>query len=169
MLKSIVLGLAAVGFAVPVANAQTRPNLPDAIKPPAGQSIYLDTLAEGFQVYTCSKNDSGAFAWVLKAPDAQLFDLQKKPIGKHYAGPTWEGLDGGKVVGAAKANAPGTNAIPWLLLEVKSREGKGQFTEAKNILRVSTVGGVAPATGCDQAQSGKENRVPYTASYLFVK
>jgi hypothetical protein len=170
MLKSIVLGLTAVGFVVPVAYAQTRPDLPDAIKPPAGESIYLDVPAVGVQIYTCAKNDQGAFAWTFKAPEAQLFDTKEKQIGKHYAGPTWEGLDGGKVVGAAKASAPAPrNGVPWLLLEVKSREGKGQFTEAKHVLRVSTVGGVAPTTGCGEAQVGTENRVGYTAVYNFVK
>ena len=100
-----------------------------------------------------------------------MFDTQKKPFGKHYAGPTWEGLDGGKVVGVAKANtpAPGGNAIPWVLLDIKLSEGTGVFTQAKAVLRVSTVGGVAPAQGCGAAQAGSENRVPYTATYLFLK
>src|SRR4051812_32393669 len=115
--------------------------LPNAIAPAAGQAVYLTVPATGFQIYTCGKTDAGAFAWIFKAPEAELFDAQKRQIGKHYAGPTWEGNDGGKVVGAAKANvpAPGGNAIPWLLLDVKSSEGAGIFTQAKAILRVMTV------------------------------
>ena len=58
----------------------------------AGQAVYLNVPATGVQIYTCGKNDAGAFAWIFKAPEAQLFDTQKKQIGKHYAGPTWEGL-----------------------------------------------------------------------------
>jgi hypothetical protein len=75
------------------------------------------------------------------------------------------------VVGAVKANAPAPAAgsIPWLLLDIKSSEGSGVFNQAKGILRVSTVGGVAPAQGCDEANAGKEARVPYTATYLFLK
>ena len=137
---------------------------------PAGLAVYLDVLATGVQIYTCG-NDAGAPTWVFKAPEAQLFDAQKKQIGKHYAGPTWEALAGGKVVGAAKASAPApeAGAIAWLLLEVKSSEGSGVFNQAKAVLRVSTHGGVAPAQGCDAAHAGQEARVPYTATYVFLK
>jgi len=159
----------AVALAAP-ASAQTPAiaDLPAAIKP-AGLASYLEVPATGVQIYTCTRNDAGAFAWTFKAPEAELFDAQKKPIGKHYGGPTWEGNDGGKVVGAVKANAPapGGNAIPWLLLDIKSSEGSGAFTPAKGILRVATTGGTAPTQGCDQA--GIESRVPYTAVYLFLK
>jgi len=168
-MRQLVLGglLACVAG---VAVAQT-PDIPEAIKPAAGQAVYLTVPATGTQNYTCEKNASGAFAWVFKGPEAQLFDTNKKAIGKHYGGPTWEGTDGGKVVAAAKANAPapGGNSIPWLNLEVKSHEGNGQFTQAKAILRVSTTGGTAPTTPCAEAQNGTTSKVPYTATYLFVK
>jgi hypothetical protein len=74
------------------------------------------------------------------------------------------------VVGAVKANAPGgAGNIPWLLLDVKSREGAGVFAAAKGILRIDTVGGLAPAQGCDEAHAGQAARVPYTAIYVFLK
>ena len=171
MYRMLLTG-ALLGCAATSAFAQgAMPALPDAIKPAAGQSVYLEVPATGYQVYTCGKNAAGVFAWNFKAPDAQLFDTQKKQIGKHYAGPTWEHTDGGKVLAAVKANAPapGGNAIPWLNLEVKSSDGSGIFTQAKNILRVSTVGGTAPSAPCGEAQNGTENKVPYTATYLFVK
>ena len=172
MTKSLMLSASLLVLAGQQAFAQgATVELPNAIKPPAGLAVYLTVPATGVQIYTCGKNDAGAFAWIFKAPEAQLFDTQKRQIGKHYAGPTWEGNDGGKVVGAVKANAPapGGNAIPWLLLDIKSSEGSGLFTQAKGILRVSTVGGRAPSAPCGEAQSGSENRVPYTANYLFVK
>ena len=151
------------------ASAQALADVPAALKP-AGLAVYLEVPATGVQIYVCGKNDAGAPTWVFKAPEAQLFDAQKKQIGKHYAGPTWEALAGGKVVGAVKANAPGeAGAIPWLLLDIKSSEGAGVFNQAKAILRVSTHGGVAPAQGCDAAHAGQEARVPYTATYLFLK
>jgi hypothetical protein len=79
-------------------------------------------------------------------------------------------MQGGKVVGAVKANAPGAaGSVAWLLLDVKSSEGASVFTQAKGILRISTNGGVAPAQGCDEAHSGQEARVPYTANYVFLK
>jgi len=171
-MRRFILATLAFGAAVAPAAAQAPKldELPAAIKP-AGLAVYLEVPATGVQVYTCGKNDAGAPTWVFKAPDAQLFDTQKKQIGKHYAGPTWEALAGGKVVAAAKGNAPApeAGAVPWLLLEIKSSEGAGAFNQAKAILRVSTHGGVAPAQGCDAAHAGQEARVPYTATYLFLK
>jgi hypothetical protein len=151
------------------AQTPTLPELPAALK--TSLSPYLEVLATGVQIYTCGKNDAGAPTWVFKAPEAALFDAQKKQIGKHYAGPSWEGMQGGKVVGAAKANAPAPAAgsIPWLLLDVKSSEGSSVFTQAKGVLRIATNGGVAPAQGCDAAHAGEEARVPYTATYVFLK
>ncbi len=171
-MRRLVLATIACGSLTAAAAAQTPKldALPAALRP-AGLSVYLEVSATGVQIYTCGKNDAGAPAWVFKAPEAQLFDAQKKLVGKHYAGPTWEALAGGKVVGAVKGNAPApeAGAIPWLLLDVKSSEGAGAFNQAKGILRVSTHGGVAPAQGCDAAHAGQEARVPYTATYLFVK
>jgi hypothetical protein len=167
----VAAGLAAGYVFAMSAHAQTPTlpaNLPAALKP-VGMAPYLRVSATGAQVYTCSQSN-GAWTWVFKAPDAQLFDAQKKQVGKHYAGPTWEALAGGKVVAAVKASAPGgAGNIPWLLLDVKSREGSGPFTDAKAILRIDTIGGVAPAQACDHAHSGQEARVPYTASYVFLK
>jgi hypothetical protein len=164
----ILVCLAAAGVTQSAA-AQT-PDLPAALKP-AGLSVYLEVPATGVQIYTCGKNDAGAWVWTFKAPEAALFDKAKKQIGKHYAGPSWEALSGGKVVGAVKASAPAptAGAIPWLLLDIKSSEGSGVFNQAKGILRVSTEGGAAPAQGCVEANAGKEARVPYTATYLFLK
>jgi len=134
-------------------------------------SIFRVVSATGVQVYTCARNPAGAIGWIHKGPDAQLFDPQNKPVGKHYAGPTWEGLDGGKVVGEVKTSmpAPVDKAVSWLLLGTKSREGSGAFTEAQAIVRMETTGGTAPGDGCDDARAGQELRVPYTAIYIFLK
>jgi Protein of unknown function (DUF3455) len=134
-------------------------------------SIFRVVSATGVQVYTCTRNPAGATGWVLRGPDAQLFDPQNKPVGKHYSGPTWEGLDGGKVVGEVKTSmpAPVGKAVPWLLLDAKSHEGAGAFTQAQAIVRMGTTGGTAPGDGCDEAHAGQELRVPYTAIYVFLK
>ena len=134
-------------------------------------SIFRVVSATGVQVYTCTRNPAGVTGWVLRGPDAQLFDPQNKAVGKHYAGPTWEGLDGGKVVGVVKTSmpAPVDKAVPWLLLDAKSHEGSGAFTQAQAIVRMGTTGGTAPSDGCDEARAGQELRVPYTAIYVFLK
>jgi hypothetical protein len=134
-------------------------------------SVLRVVSATGVQIYACTRNSAGATGWLFKGPDAQLFGPQNKSIGKHYAGPTWEDLDGGKVVGAVRASVPASvdKAIPWLLLDIKSREGSGAFTQARAIVRIETTGGIAPGDGCDEARTGQELRVPYTAIYVFLK
>src|SRR4030088_2830257 len=122
-MRSFVLVCLAVAGGTQMAAPQT-PALPAALKP-AGLSVYLEVPATFVQIYTCGKNDSGAWAWTFKAPEAALLDTAKKQIGKHYAGPTWEALGGGKVVGAVKANAPApaAGAIPWVVARLKTGRG----------------------------------------------
>jgi hypothetical protein len=146
-------------------------NLPAAIKPPVSLSAYLEVSAKGVQIYACGKNEKGDSAWLHKGPDAELFDAAGKPFGRHYGGPTWEAPDGGKVIGALKASAPapGAGDIPWLLLDIKAREGGGIFTQAKAILRVNTKGGVAPSASLADAAEGSIVRVAYETLYLFLK
>jgi Protein of unknown function (DUF3455) len=147
------------------ANAQ---QVPPQLQPPATEQLLLQVHAKGDQVYTC-KGDGAQFAWMLKAPDAQLFDKDGKPFGKHFAGPSWEAIDGSRVVGKAAANAPSPDAdsIPWLLVNIVSHEGTGVLSRATNIQRINTKGGKAPAAGCDAAHAGAEVRVGYSADYLF--
>ena len=61
--------------------------VPQQLQPPAGEQLLLQVHARGDQIYTC-KGDAAQFAWTLKAPDAQLFDKDGKPFGKHFAGPS---------------------------------------------------------------------------------
>jgi hypothetical protein len=147
--------------------------IPEALRPPAGQVLALAARATGVQIYECkaAKENPVQFSWTLKAPEADLKDLSGKPVGKHYAGPTWEAGDGSKVMGelVAKRDAPVATAIPWLLLRAKSTSGSGIFSAIASIQRLQTVGGTPPADGCDSSQAGKESRVPYSAVYRFYK
>jgi hypothetical protein len=142
--------------------------VPPPIQAPASEKLLLQVHAKGDQVYTC-KEGVTEFAWTLKAPDAQLFDKDGKPFGKHFAGPSWEASDGSRVKGNAVANAPSPDAdsIPWLLVNVVGHEGSGVLSRATTIQRINTKGGKAPATGCNGAHAGQEIRVPYSADYLF--
>jgi len=149
----------------------TAPTVPEILRGPAGLALSHEVPATGVQIYECnaSKAKPGSFEWIFKGPEAELFDTAGKKIGKHYGGPTWESNDGSKVVGEVKArdDGPDANAIPWLLLSAKSTGGAGAFSRTQSIQRVHTVGGKAPAAGCDKAQVGKEARVPYKATYYF--
>jgi hypothetical protein len=142
--------------------------VPQQLQPPTGEQLLVQVHAKGDQVYTC-KEGVTAYAWTLKAPDAQLFDKEGKPFGKHFAGPSWEANDGSSVTGKAVANAPSPepDSIPWLLVSVVSHEGSGVLSRATSIQRLNTKGGKAPAAGCDAAHAGQELRVPYSADYLF--
>lgn len=137
-------------------------------QPPANEHLLLQVHARGDQIYTC-KSDAAQFTWTLKAPDAQLFDKDGKPFGKHFAGPSWEAKDGSRVTGKAVANAPSPNvdSIPWLLINILSHDGKGVLSSATTIQRINTEGGKAPASGCDASHAGQEVRVSYSADYLF--
>jgi hypothetical protein len=161
----------AFGFKVGAQTANpTMPNLPPALSS-GNLKPYLAVFAKGVQIYVCNKVDNANWIWAFKAPEAELFDAGGTLVGRHYAGPTWAGTDRGTVVGTvtASADAPVPDAIAWLRVEVRSREGTGVFTQASRILRVSTFGGKAPNVGCDEARIGSELRVPYTATYYFLK
>jgi len=105
------------------------------------------------------------------APSAggDLFDKQGRQIGTHFSGPTCKLDDGSAVVGdiMAKVDAPKPDAIQWLLLRAKSREGAGTLSAAAYIRRTVTRAGVAPRTGCDTNHLSEKARVCYSASYQW--
>lgn len=147
------------------------PDTPPALRPPADQVLSSDALAIGVQIYECgpARDDPARHAWVFKAPEAELRDRSGHKIGKHYAGPTWESIDGSAVVGAVKASDPGPDpeAIPWLLLTATSHTGTGVFGRVASIQRLQTIGGKAPAYACSAQNAGSIARVPYSAVYYF--
>jgi len=161
-------------LATQAAWALAAPAVPAAIEVPAGNTLFLVGHARGVQVYTCTR--SGAtFAWTLRTPAAVLYDDAGRSIIQHYAGPTWRAHDGSAVVAArvASAPAPVPAAIPWLLLKtVSTSPGNGGGTTlvpTTYIQRITTAGGVAPATGCDAAHVGATTSVFYTADYYFYR
>ncbi len=146
-------------------------DIPDKLKPPATESLAMIAHAKGVQIYECrvKKDQAGAYEWAFVAPEADLFDARGQKVGRHYAGPYWEGTDGSKIQGAVKerADAPAPGAIPWLLLTAKSVGPAGTFSKVTSVQRVNTAGGVAPSGGCSQATAGTGARVDYTADYYF--
>ena len=151
----------------------TPPEVPAALRAPEGQQVFMQAMATGAQIYVCAAkpDDASSFAWVFQAPEATLADRDGHALGKHYAGPTWESVDGSSVVGEVKARDAGPDkaAIPWLLLKAKSSAGQGVLTPTKSVQRVQTHGGVAPAEACTSANAQQVMRVPYTAVYYFYR
>jgi hypothetical protein len=135
--------------------------------------MFLEVHAAGVQIYECGpKADQPAvLEWTFRAPEATLTDKSGKPLGKHYAGPTWELNDGSSVVGAVQARDPGPlpSAIPWLLLSAKSTAGTGKLSTTKSIQRLDTVGGTAPTAACGPSNLKQIARVPYSARYDFYR
>jgi hypothetical protein len=167
-LHALVAGIALASLLIPGAAGRSI-EIPAALNPDK-LVVHRVISATGVQIYTCGTDPAGAPSWIFKAPEAELSDEDNKVIGKHYAGPSWEAF-GGKVVGKVKASmpAPSGDSIPWLLLDITTREGAGDLTQARAIVRMDTKDGKAPGTGCQAAQSGQELRVPYTAVYVFLK
>jgi hypothetical protein len=134
----------------------------------AADAPAIQVLGKGAQIYACQPTGT-VFAWRLKGPDAVLLDSDGKEVGRHFAGPSWQALDGSTIVGEPLAASPSPQAgsIPWLVLRVKSTVGAGLFANVAYIARTSTQGGAPPATGCDAVHSGVESRSSYSAVYTF--
>ena len=169
---SVALLMLLAMVSAPAVGAQSSPMpLPDNLKVPAGNVFLFKTFATGTQNYVCAAraDDPNAYAWAFKGPKAELWNDMGDKVGTHYGGPTWQGNDGSTVVGevVARADAANPHAIPWLLLKAKSHGGSGVFSTVTYIQRVATVGGIAPADGCDQSAAGTARAVPYTAVYAF--
>lgn len=131
----------------------------------AGSVLAYRTYATGDQVYRWNGT-----SWTFVAPAAELFAdaLHMGKVGTHYAGPTWESVSGSKVVAAVLDRCtPDANAIPWLKLGAVSTTGPGIFAGTTHILRLNTVGGLAPSA--PGSAIGEEARVPYTALYYFYR
>ena len=140
--------------------------LPGAIAAP-GETTILSVHAEGAQVYECKAGNDGKLAWAFREPIATLL-VDGKTVGRHYAGPNWEHVDGSAVTGKVAGNAPGTatDDIPWLKLDVVAQRGSGVLTGATTVQRINTKGGKLDGA-CDKA--GSFRSMPYSADYVFLR
>jgi Protein of unknown function (DUF3455)/Sigma-70 region 2 len=159
-----------VGFAIALLVCSSAfaaaQSMPAKLAVPGG-SLVGKYAAKGVQIYVCRVKDT-ANEWAFKAPEAELINGQGRVFAKHYAGPTWEAPDGSKIVGKTLASEPARKpgAIPWLLLSTES-SGSGVLAGVRFVQRVNTSGGVGPTGTCPTV--GAEQRVDYTADYIFYK
>jgi hypothetical protein len=159
--------------AAPAAGAAERflgspTTVPPELVPPAGNAMTSVFKAKGVQVYGCTDTK-----WTLIEPAASLTGITLNPVkaatALHFRGPSWQSdEDGSLVEGTSPVSAPSTtpNSIPQLLVTAKTTRGAGVFGGVTFIQRLSTVGGVAPATTC---APGETTAVPYKAVYRFFK
>jgi hypothetical protein len=161
-------------------------NLATAIQVPSGAALKIHDHAIGVQVYTCTASSAGGaggggggaggaggggattYSWVLKQPDAVLYDSSFAMVGTHGLGPNWTSSDGSVVNGAKVngVNSPVTGAVQWLLLQATSNTGTGVFSDITYVQRLNTAGGAAAGT-CDATTVTTEIRIPYSADYYF--
>jgi hypothetical protein len=140
--------------------------VPDAIAA-SGDALVATVHAEGAQLYECKADSGVKLAWQFREPIATLL-MDGKTVGRHYAGPSWELVDGSAVTGKMAGRAPGSTSkdIPLLKLEVMSQRGSGQLTGVTTIQRLNTKGGTAEGP-CEPA--GAFLSVPYSADYTFYQ
>jgi len=151
---------------------QASAQVPRAIA--RGDLTVIATLhAEGAQVYECkpdfgkSQSDVRALSWQFREPIATLI-VDGKSVGRHYAGPSWDAIDGSVVKGKVVASTPGATSsdIPWLELELAEHPSYGIFSAATTARRINTKGGLAQGS-CERA--GDYLSVPYSADYVFLR
>src|SRR5262245_56387980 len=100
--KSLLL--AAPFVAIPFLSPSVSAEVPGPIAAP-GEATVVTLHAEGAQVYECKAGSDRKLAWTFREPVATLL-LDGKTVGRHYAGPNWEHIDGSAVVAKAVANVP---------------------------------------------------------------
>lgn len=140
--------------------------IPDAIAA-KGEAVMLTLHADGAQVYDCKAGEGGRLTWQFREPIATLIQ-DGKTVGRHYAGPTWEHVDGSRIAGKPIGRANGATAqdIPWLKLEAVEARGAGALAGVTAIQRINTQGGQLDGA-CEKA--GATRAVPYAADYVFLR
>ena len=102
------------------------PQVPDAIKVPAGYKLHLNLFGEGHQYYRYNGS-----SWVQFSAKASLYDAEGKEIGQHFYLPHLDALGGqpswktqpSKAVPYSRVTAKAVvkistdpQSIPWILL-----------------------------------------------------
>jgi hypothetical protein len=169
---AMAIGLSILGGCAMQGQMVRNADLPEAIRVPAGHSQALYTVGVGELTYECreKKDMAGAFEWAFAGPVAALNDARGTAVGKYYAGPTWESMDGSKVTGKQVAVSPNQpDSIPLQLVKANPATGQGAMTGISYIQRLNTRGGIAPTLPCGAEQKGQKQQVAYQADYVFYK
>lgn len=187
-----VLGVASMVGLPNTAHAQTvtPPPVPADIEVLAPNEAFLLGHAVGTQNYVCQPSGSvGRVSWTLFTPEATLFSDQREQLITHFFSPnpdegsivvraTWQdSRDTSTVWARGTGSVPdptGSGAIAWVRLQAagtaEGPTGGDTLSRTTFVQRVNTVGGSAPATGCEiPTDVGRKAFVPYTADYIFYK
>jgi hypothetical protein len=136
----------------------------------SGVAALQESVALGSQIYACTAQPDGSFAFTQHDVDAHLTDDIHHTFVRPLAGtPQWQAPDGSAVSGkVVTRNANGAGNIAELNLDATQiGASTGLLAHAVEVLRLNTAGGVAPAGTCDP-QATPIASVPYQADYVFI-
>jgi hypothetical protein len=132
---------------------------------------FVASVEKGEQIYACTKGEDGKFAFTQHNVSATLQgNVAHSFVKDGPAGPPqWVARDGSSVSGKLISKTPnGADNIAELDLDLtQTGKDSGKFANAVEVLRLNTVGGVAPAGSCDP-KSQPIAKVPYGADYFFI-
>ncbi|WP_405880381.1 CHRD domain-containing protein [Streptomyces sp. NBC_01136] len=127
------------------------------------------SVVKGKQIYECKPVEGGGYAFAQRDVAALLGGGIAHSFVKPNSGtPQWVAPDRSAVTGALISKTPnGDKNIPELDLKAtQSGKHRGLLADTQEILRLNTVGGIAPAGSCTP---GAIVGVPYQADYVFVQ
>src|SRR5215472_14013996 len=136
----------------------------------SGVAAVQESVVLGSQIYACTAQPGGSFAFTQHNVDAHLTGGIHHTFVQPDAGPPqWQAPDGSAVTGKViTKNGNGAGNIAELNLDAtQTGASTGLLAHAVEVLRLNTVGGVAPAGSCDPQATPIIN-VPYQADYVFI-
>jgi hypothetical protein len=135
-----------------------------------GVAVLQESVVFGSQIYACTQRSDGSFAFTQHDVEARLGGGIHHTFVQPDAGPPqWQAPDGTAVTGkVVTRNDNGEGNIAELNLDATQIGlSTGLLGDVVEVLRLNTVGGVAPAGVCDPQATPIVN-VPYQADYVFI-
>ncbi|SDL20958.1 CHRD domain-containing protein [Streptomyces indicus] len=126
-------------------------------------------VIKGEQIYECKAGEDGKLSFQQRDVRAVLAGrIDHSFVAPNSGTPQWIARDGSAVKAKLISRTPnGTANIPELALDAEQTGRRhGLLADTTEILRLNTVGGVAPAGTCEK---GAVVGVPYKADYVFIQ
>jgi hypothetical protein len=156
--------------AFPAGAARAQLHLLNHAVSTSGVAAVQESVVLGSQIYACTPQLDGSFAFAQHDVDAHLTGGIHHTFVQPLAGtPQWQAPDGSAVSGKlVTKNANGAGNIAELNLDATQiGTSTGMLSHAVEVLRLNTVGGLAPTGTCDPQATPIVN-VPYQADYVFI-
>jgi hypothetical protein len=156
--------------AFPAGAARAQLHLLNHAVSTSGVAALQESVVLGSQIYACTPQLDGSFAFTQHDVEAHLTGGIHHTFVQPLAGtPQWQAPDGSAVSGKlVTKNANGAGNIAELNLDATQiGRSTGMLSHAVEVLRLNTVGGLAPTGTCDPQATPIVN-VPYQADYVFI-